>query len=359
MGSHTEVDNRNVRVRNTFLHLSNRHQDEEENDVHSKMRSSSAPPSCRKPEDDTKYCDIASVSTRCKTVSTEVSSSWDIDEQSSHLPEGECKDESPRASSHVAHDESDHGEAETSMGNPSDLAATIGDAEHQIEEMSQRVMEIWSRLRSVEEASPSSSPSGTSPYSSGSNSCATWMPVQYTPVCYALVPTPAPIVRTPLKTSSVATSQKLDSKAPLFTPSCKAFGDAQDVVASVRQLLTLALGVANVEVQWPTSEGTLTTIAITLDQQVSTIESVITTAKRVILEAASNSQSVYVMGYEAEPFKIVDDSTFVLMLASLPATWHRSACWDTYQYGSCPRGKSCKWQHPGKHELQPVRVLVS
>jgi len=146
--------------------------------------------------------------------------------------------------------------------------------------------------------------------------------------------------------------------APLFTPNCKAFGDANDVLASVKQLLMFAQGVASVDVQ-SSAEGTLATISIQVDTNVSTKSKVIAASKLVLLEAAANSQTVYIMGYEAEPFKDLSESMFATMLASLPIAWQHSACWETYSQGVCPRGKCCKWQHPGKRELQPVRVTVS
>lgn len=337
-GDIARIQSMNVVVRNTFLHLS-----KVEEKTPELARSSSAPPTCRKAAFDDEDCDSASVSTRCQTLRTAVLSSLDdMDDRLSQTTNSERGGTSSPTPSHA------EGQSLTS----SDVKLCGDDAEltektRQIEEMSQRVMDIWSKLQSVE-TQASTTTSAASPHSDGavvpSNTWA-WMPVQFAPQW-----TPAYVG---------FAQQKLDVKAPSFTPSCKPCGDAHDVLDSVKQLLTFAAGVASVEIQESSAEGTLATVAIKIDSNVSTIERVISTSQLVLLEAAANSQTIYVMGYEAEPFKELNESTFVTMLASLPAAWNRTACWETYSMGTCPRGKSCKWQHPGKRELQPVRFNVS
>jgi hypothetical protein len=235
-------------------------------------------------------------------------------------------------------------------------------AQQQLELMSDKIMDIWAKLRAVEMSSglsksplaadmPAADNGSAAAISQHSGAAVLWMPVMgiVQPITEAAcAQEPA---RTPLK------APKLDGKAPLFTPSCKAFGGSNDVLTSVKQLLMLSQDVASVDVQFA-AKGTLATIRIKTNSGAQGRANVIATAKNVLLEAAANSQMTYVLGYESEPFKDVDDSGFMCMLACLPDAWQCSACWETYQNGMCPRGKACKWQHPGKKELQPVRVSI-
>jgi len=355
-----------VVVKNTFVHLRR----EEEDSAKKSPRSSSAPPSCRQAKVDDVDADSVEASTTCQTVSIKAPSSVgevdDYSSQSAHLEQGYAQ----------------------SLYESEGQTLYLGNAEQQIEKMSKRVMEIWDSLRNVEtpggsapssstDASPdnvgevllaclleegASAPSSTtdgSPHNVGvaANAWA-WMPVPvhvsaaWSPSCMVQAPAES-VYRTPLK------AQRLDGKAALFKPACKpGCSHAHSVLASVKHTLMLLPGVTTVELQ-SGAEGTLTTLSIQLDPEVSTVETVIEASKHVLLEAAENSETTYIMGYEAEPFKDMSEFTFATMLAACPTTWQRSACWETYQQGLCPRGKACKWQHPGKRELQPVRVTVA
>merc|ERR1740138_1400096 len=103
--------------------------------------------------------------------------------------------------------------------------------------------------------------------------------------------------------------------------------------------------------------GTLATMTVTcmmLDKSAAIVAS-----KSALLEVAASSKSTYVLGYETKPFQDdADGSGFCCTLASMPVAWECSACWDTYTMGSCPRNRTCKWHHPGRTQLQPVRVVV-
>jgi hypothetical protein len=158
--------------------------------------------------------------------------------------------------------------------------------------------------------------------------------------------------RTPLK-STLGRGQ-----SPCFIPRCKAADNADDMLASVENLLKLASGITNVKIE-SGSEGTLTSIAIQCDSSVAKVGDVLAQAKSVLLEAAANSQTVYVMGYEAQPFKDKSESECAAMLVFMPVDWQRTACWDVYQKGKCCRGKHCKWRHPGHKQFQPIRIIVS
>lgn len=331
----------NVVIRNTFLHLSQDSELQDDDDSH-KARSNSAPPTCRH----AKSGDVdgeSEASTRCLTFG-------EVDDGTSPASKYERGDTSPRTTIAGEDAHSNAARSSTSMVKVSVPA----DAQPQIEAISEKVMGVWSQLRSLEQEVATTS-SECSPRSTMPQGPVIWMPVQlpsqWVPAHMGGIQPSQPSVRTPLK------APRLDAKAPSFTPTCKAFGGFQDLLASVKQLLTLAPGVANVDVDFA-QEGTLASISIKLDSSASK-SGVILAAKGVLSQAAANSQTVYVLGYEAEPFKDLSDTAFLTMLASLPIEWQHSACWETYQAGVCPRGKSCKWLHPGKRELQPVRVSVS
>lgn len=312
----------NVTVRNTFVHLSN-----VEEKFPGLARSTSAP-ELGKGKSETEDCDAASVSTRCQTLgSTGLSSQSDLDDRSSQPSDSEAGDALA---------------LECAPSKPDDIQFSgeeLQQKTQQVEAMSQKVMDIWSTLRSVE--ARANTTTSSTPLS---GAVVAWMPVQlakaWTP-CMGVV------------------QQKLDRKAPSFTPTCKPCEDPNEVLDSIKHSLASIAGVESVEVRKPSVEGSLATVAIKIDATISTTAQVKDAAQTMLLEAATNSQSTYVLGYEAEPFKDLNESTFVVMLAALPPAWNRTACWDTYSMGACPRGKSCKWQHPGKREMQPVRVTLS
>lgn len=293
-------------VRNTFLHFS------QQKDSPTPYRSSSAPPASRQAKSET---ESAAVSTTCDTSDHSVTAS-DIDDvvsRSSH----EYEDVSPPLSDcDSSDDEDDHQRLSASLNTLSPTAA-----QQKLDKMSETVMDIWAKLRMVEssiEAEEEHCPAVRQE-------------------CLAPVSEAAP-----------------SAVAPSVTSNCKT-GEIHSLVASVRQSLSAIHGVASVEVKFGPA-GTLATISLRLGtSEPMLVDTVVATAKSLFLELAASSASTYVLGYEAEPFQ---ESTngFVTTLASMPNEC--SACWDIYQKGICRRHKHCKWQHPGKNELQPVRVVV-
>jgi len=67
--------------------------------------------------------------------------------------------------------------------------------------------------------------------------------------------------------------------------------------------------------------------------------------KQAILNAAAQSNSIYVVGYEASPFFALPTGFgFSARLAMVEDD--ATACWDLLTKGHCCRGCSCRWQHP-------------
>jgi len=80
-------------------------------------------------------------------------------------------------------------------------------------------------------------------------------------------------------------------------------------------------------------------------------------AKAALLEAAASSTCVYVLGYEAYPFS--DDACGTGFSGTLAInSCEQFTCWEAYQTACCPRGASCRWRHPARNELQPIRVAI-
>jgi len=83
-------------------------------------------------------------------------------------------------------------------------------------------------------------------------------------------------------------------------------------------------------------------------------ELLMTQAKEALLDAASATRSIYVMGYcNAKPFTARPLGFEATLGAMQSAT---SACWHVFKKGFCRHGDDCCKQHPGC--TVPVRVMV-
>jgi hypothetical protein len=68
-------------------------------------------------------------------------------------------------------------------------------------------------------------------------------------------------------------------------------------------------------------------------------------AQKALLQSAAESQSVYVVGYQAAPFQPTGyGSGFYSTLALVKD--ESLACWDLLSRGVCSRGSMCRWRHP-------------
>jgi len=345
-------------VRNTFLDYSQQEDDK------SPGRSNSAPPSTRYSNRDKGEVDFAAVSTSdfsttcgasrtSRTVSTtdfsepdtpRVSDTDDVVSLSSYNVT-EHEGDSPSMSRQEL--QSGHDAClQPFSANNHHLASQALDTQQQLEQMSQMVMDIWSKLRSME-----------SSIEAQNGDAATTEAVAdiKTEIKTQLAQMPAP-QETKNVGQAAACQQKLAVNARLFVPSGE-YNEAHDVLSLVGQALKSAHGVADVDVALGPA-GTLATITVKVHPNAFK-SSVIIAAKSAFLEVASTSESTYVLGYEAAPFQDdVGGSGFCAALASMPPAWECSACWDTYTMGYCPRRKNCRWQHPGRNQLQPVKVVV-
>jgi hypothetical protein len=86
--------------------------------------------------------------------------------------------------------------------------------------------------------------------------------------------------------------------------------------------------------------------------------STIPAMKDALLKTAAESENTYVMGYNARPFNDLDAHSFSAKIAVMPEGHRRTACWETYTQGFCPRCNKCRWSHPAESDtLRTVFVL--
>jgi len=321
-------------VRNTFFDFSQKEDDEKPG------RSNSAPPSNRYSNGDKGDYESAEVSTTCESLerTPAVSDTDDVVSLASYNMT-EHEGDSPCMSRQELESGHDAG-LQPIFANNHQLASEALDTQQQLEQMSQMVMDIWSKLRSMESS----------------------IEAQHGDVAatgaLADIKTQLAQISAPQETKNVgqaaACQQKLAVNERSFVPRGEC-NDAHKVLALVGQALKSAHGVADVDVDLGQA-GTLATVTVQLHSNTFK-SSVLTAAKSAFLEVAATSESTYVLGYEAKPFQD-DCSGFCATLASMPPAWECTACWDTYTMGHCPRRKSCRWQHPGRSQLQPVRVVL-
>jgi len=324
-------------VRNTFFD----YRQEEDGKQH--VRSNSAPPACRHATREKGDSDSGAASTTCESLepdtSTVVSENDDTVSLSSYLTEHE-EDSLPSVSRQERELDSDD-DADWTQRLPQSLALDHQEpsqtsTQQELEQMSQMVLEIWSKLRSVE--SSIEAQCGESAAEAKSQ--------------VPQIPAPSEIKQL----GQAPACQKLVSNACPFVPSSGS-SEVHSILSKVGQALTSTHGVAYWDVNLGFA-GTLATLTVRLDSNASK-SSVIAASKSALLEVAASSQSTYVLGYEASPFQDdVSGSGFSAALAACPMAWECSACWDTYTMGFCSRKRNCKSQHPGRKELQPVRVVV-
>jgi len=341
-----ESDGIAVVVRNTFLHYA----DATDNEQHG--RSNSAPPSCRHGVKE-KAGNFGTSAASTTGEQSALDSDSDDVSVSSIVTKDELDSPTRRSSASATNrwsseiDSDDEAvsqqQCQYSLAPAQQQPSQESDsAQQQLEEMTAMVMDIWSQLRLME----SSIEAGDATLAEVKTSAPTKITAE---------------VKSPAPTQTTRLGQKLDAKVRPFVPSSVPIqSEVHNLLASVGQILRSAHGVVDVDVKFGPA-GTLATITVQVDSSASKA-SVINASKSALLEVAAGSQNTYVLGYEAQPFQEdVGGSCFCTALATLPAAWECSACWDTYSLGFCPRTRSatrCKWQHPGRSDLQPVRVVV-
>lgn len=325
-----------VIIRNTFLHFN---QDEHKDAEQQHGRSNSAPPMLRAQAKREKGdYDSAEDSTACETLAPDTSTiASDLDSEVDVMtPRSSCTEHEDMSPPMTSRGSDSGDEIQPRNSGLACTKITPAAAQEQLDQMSQTVMDIWAKLRTIESSLTINSEDAVDPIA------ATGLPAE------AEKETAPSQMESAVKPTSTTASMPLPN-------------EVQSILSSTRGILTRIPGVTGVEVNVGAS-GTLATITVCLcssSSKPALVASVLSTSKSALLDLAANSQSTYVLGYEAQPFQ--DDAngkSFATVLASMPPAWECSACWNVYQKGKCTRRKTCRWQHPGKNDLKPLRVVV-
>lgn len=151
---------------------------------------------------------------------------------------------------------------------------------------------------------------------------------------------------------------KLSSKARLFEPSMPR--DMQNVLYMIQACLSNYRKIFNVQVTDGKLGGTTTIIATYARRSLRSHEmgKILEYVKRTFLDAASKSESTYVMGYSTKPFIAIGKTGFSAKLGSVTAAQRDTTCWDTYRKGFCPRKSICRWCHPVENDVMNVVVML-
>jgi hypothetical protein len=149
---------------------------------------------------------------------------------------------------------------------------------------------------------------------------------------------------------------KLRSRARLFQSAREPPQEVKTLIANAAQAFQHSFNVVDVQVQSGGMGGT-TMIVAESTEAFPDASLVFPMVKDAILNAAAQSESTYVMGYNVRPFNDLDSLSFSLNVACVPSAHYDTTCWETYENGICPRHSSCKWSHPAA--LDMMRVIVS
>lgn len=172
-------------------------------------------------------------------------------------------------------------------------------------------------------------------------------------------PPPAPLLSTRPMATRTRPSAKLSSAAPAFKPlgvkeeSTSHLYDhhfSRVIKTAIRTIRDSQL-TSNVEVSENVQDCA---IVIRASSDSVPTETVLELAHHALLDAASHSKCIFVMGFSAEkPFNQCPLGSEVFLAAMESA---QTACWHVYKKGFCRHGDDCRKQHPTFK--MPVRILV-
>jgi len=148
---------------------------------------------------------------------------------------------------------------------------------------------------------------------------------------------------------------KLKSTAQPFKSVREPTADAKHVIAQAVEVVSSCADVFDVQVRDGGMGGTTVIIAKSLSAEPDP-SLIFSLVKDTLLNAASQSENTYIMGYGAQPFQNLDTLSFSASIACPPVALHKTTCWDTYEKGYCPRCATCCWNHPA--EIDKMRVIV-
>lgn len=157
-------------------------------------------------------------------------------------------------------------------------------------------------------------------------------------------------------------NQRLNSSAVSFQPKMPAQDPAkqqwnhrfEEVIDWVKKTMQQSGHVAEVQVWDDTNGWVIMVKPQAVDDPFLQSEQLLTLAKEALLDAASMSRCVYVMGYAGpKPFTLKPQG-FEVTLGVMENA--RSACYHVFKKGFCRHGSECSKSHPACQ--QTVQVVV-
>lgn len=119
-----------------------------------------------------------------------------------------------------------------------------------------------------------------------------------------------------------------------------------EIAAACQSSLMASSGMKSVQIS--ELPGGLSLIGSVDGDRCGDANGVLDLAGQAMLAKALESESIYVVGYERDPFKPLQEGFgFCAQLAMVYD--ENLACWDLLAKGACSRGCFCKWQHPTIH----------
>jgi len=129
------------------------------------------------------------------------------------------------------------------------------------------------------------------------------------------------------------------------------------IINDTQEVLRSICGITDVEVIDGGMSGT-TMLVAKAGCGLEDVRQVLTFAQETLLSSAERSENTYILGYNARPFHNLDSSSFSATIVRVPIGHQDTACWDTYENGTCPRCKNCRWDHPSDTDMMRVIVMV-
>jgi len=150
---------------------------------------------------------------------------------------------------------------------------------------------------------------------------------------------------------------KLRSRAEPFQSIRQTPGEVKTIIECAVEAIRGGQDIADVQV----CDGGMGGTTMIVGQSCSTSPDaswIFPLVKDTLLSSAEQSESTYIIGYKTQPFNYSDALSFSLKIARIPAAHQKTACWDTYETGHCPRCSSCRWTHPTEMEMMNVIVVI-
>lgn len=145
------------------------------------------------------------------------------------------------------------------------------------------------------------------------------------------------------------------SAATMDTPQARYFKqELERFVAAAKAALVSCIYITGVQVADDEARGLSVAVSIG-PRHCQYRESVLSKVKQALLESATTSQGVVLLGYGARPFLPMPDG-FMATFCLVPEK--QAACWGLLKKGTCQYGACCRWQHPVFQAAVSVKILL-